>query len=250
MDATLIQILKPSRIEDDKLFYSGKHHTHGIKLQIVTAPDGIAIHYGGIIPGSRNDLYLYGQSGLVKAMTVQDTDLDGSPILIRPPLLADGGYLGIRTTYPEAVIPYRKSPHKGLTFEQKEANRLLSQDRVVVERFFGRLKAYWGILQKPYRSERSSLDALMRICVALTNLKIRNAPLTADEKVFDPCPSFGEEQEEGSLGEHTPSTTDTDNLSVTTQSPISQTIMTRTIKKTTEHTQQLKARTTGTRRGT
>lgn len=58
------------------------------------------------------------------------------------------------------------------------------------------MKAYWGILQKPYRSERSSLEVLARIVVCLTNLKLREAPLFADEDVYNPCPSVSEEEEE------------------------------------------------------
>ena len=74
--------------------------------------------------------------------------------------MTDGSYLGIRHIYPEAAIPRRRLPHRQLGEEQREFNKLLSQDRVVVERFFGRLKAYWGILEKPYRLEHSSLNVL------------------------------------------------------------------------------------------
>ena len=113
-----------------------------------------------------------------------------------PQILADGSYLGIANTYPEAVIPIRKAPHGHLTEAQKEHNHLLSHDWVIVERFFGRLKTYWGIFEKPYRCEKDSIDALAKICTCLTNLKIRDAPLTSDEIVYNPNPSSLEEDTE------------------------------------------------------
>ena len=166
-----------------------------MKLQVLVAPDGTCIHYGGIIEGSRNDFYLFEQSTLTRDLSRREKGGTGGQVITRPQILADGGYLGIHHLYPEAVIPNRKPPHGKLTEEQKVTNRLLSQDRSVVERFFGRMKGYWGILQRPYRCERDSLDSLARIVVALTNLKIRTAPLFADEHLFDPDPSVEEEED-------------------------------------------------------
>lgn len=204
LDATLISITKPSVTSENRSHYSGKHKRHGIKLQVLAAPDGICIHFGGTINGCRNDITLYKKSGLARAMAKQEVDSEGIPIIVRPQILADGGYAGIRDTYPEAVIPFRKPQHGSLTNQQKKINREISQDRVIVERFFGRLKSYWAILQKPYRSEKDSVYDLMRICVSLTNLKIQSAPLYSDEKICDPdaVHSTEEEEEEETLTEN------------------------------------------------
>ena len=196
LDATLISINKPSEKEENRRYFSGKHKKHGAKLQILVAPDGTCIHYGGIIEGSRNDFYLFEQSTLTRDLSRREKGGAGGQLITRPQILADGGYLGIHHLYPEAIIPNRKPPHGKLTEEQKAANRLLSQDRSIVERFFGRMKGYWGILQRPYRCERDSLDSLAKIVVALTNLKIRTAPLFADEHLFNPDPSIKEEEDE------------------------------------------------------
>ena len=201
LDATLISIRKPSEREEDRRYFSGKHRKHGVKLQVLVAPDGTCIHYGGIIEGSRNDFYLFKHSSLTHDMTRYETGNDGERIATRPQILADGGYNGIRRIYCEAVIPYKKPPHGRLTEEQREANRTLGQDRVVVERFFGRMKGYWAILQRPYRSDRDSLDSLARIVVALTNLKIRSAPLFSEENIYNPDPSEEEEDSELSAAE-------------------------------------------------
>lgn len=182
LDATLLPVVKPRNPIENRDYYSGKHSRHGIKLQALVAPDGVCIHIGGIVEGRHNDFYLYQQSGLARVMAHSEENEFGERVMVRPPILADGGYLGIRTTYPEAIIPIRRLPNRQLTPEQRESNRLLSQDRSIVERFFGRLKLYWGILQRPYRCDRTSLLTLAKICVGLTNLKLRRAPLNADEE--------------------------------------------------------------------
>ena len=199
LDATLLPVVKPKNPEENRDYFSGKHSRHGVKLQALAAPDGTCIHIGGIVEGRRNDFYLYQQSNLARIMGRPEHNEYGERIITRPPILADGGYLGIRTTYPEAIIPIRKPPNQHLTPTQKESNRLLSQDRVIVERFFGRLKLYWGILQKPYRCDRGSMFTLIKICVGLTNLKIKRAPLFAEEEIFDPDEPPGEEEEESEI---------------------------------------------------
>ena len=135
LDATLISIRKPTEREEDKRYSSGKYKKHRVKLQVLVAPEGTCIHYGGIIEGSRNDFYLFKNSSLTRDMTRYETGNDGKCIATRPQILADGGYNGIRCIYCEAVIPHKKPPHRRLIEEQREANRFLGQDRVVVECF-------------------------------------------------------------------------------------------------------------------
>ena len=53
-----------------------------------------------------------------------------------------------------------------------------------------------GIIQKPLRIDKVSLDGLMKILVCLTNLKIEHPPLFADESIYNPHPEFEEEQSE------------------------------------------------------
>ena len=79
---------------------------------------------------------------------VENNDFE-ERVYARPPILADGGYLGICTTYPETIIPVQRLPNQHLTPAQRETNRLLSRDRAIVERYFGRLKLYWGFCKSP-----------------------------------------------------------------------------------------------------
>ena len=159
----------------------------------------MCINYGGIIPGARNDFYLHQSGNLCKLLACRSRNVDGSYSISHPQILCDGGYRGIEASYPEAVLPIRRLPHQHLSDEHKEFNRKLSQDGVIVERFFGRLKGYWALMQNPYRSDRNTADTLARRCVCLTNLKIRDEPLYSIEHIYDPDHVEEEENEESSL---------------------------------------------------
>lgn len=117
LDATLLATRKPSEREENKRYFSGKHRKHGVKLQLLVAPDGTCIHYGGIVEGARNDFYLFENSTLTRDMTRRETTQNGEVHVVRPQILADGGYQGIRRIYPEAIIPRRKPPYGRLTNE-------------------------------------------------------------------------------------------------------------------------------------
>ena len=184
LDASLIMIAKPKDKEDNRLYFSGKYYKHGVKFQALIAPDGILIHYGGIIPGSRHDMILYESSGLDKAMLRKGVREESGLLSLRPQILADGGYQGIQLSYPEAVIPNRKPRGGELTEQQKEFNNHIAHDRSIVERYFGRMKCYWSILQRPYRCDRGSTETLIKICIGLTNLKIRSEPMFLEGNLY------------------------------------------------------------------
>ena len=194
LDATLVSIWKPRNTEEDHLYYSGKHHKHGVKVQVLVAPDGHPIHYGGIVPGSVHDFTLYQQSGLAADMTFSSNSRSGSHVSLRPQILADGGYQGIHLTYPEAVIPVRKPRGRMLSQAERETNRIIGCDRCIVECFFSRMKRSWAIFQRPYRSDRGSVETLVKICICLTGIKIRDSPLIRDVDAFDPDSSSEEEE--------------------------------------------------------
>lgn len=108
MDANLIPTVKPNNSLDKKLYYCGKHHRHGVKVQALVAPDGQVIHYGGILLGNRHDFILYKESKFTADMTRTLVNRHGAVIPNRPQILADSGYVGIHASYPEVVLPMRK----------------------------------------------------------------------------------------------------------------------------------------------
>ena len=48
IDGTLIPI---DRVAADRPFYSGKHHKHGMNLQVIASPDGDILWVSGPLPG-------------------------------------------------------------------------------------------------------------------------------------------------------------------------------------------------------
>jgi hypothetical protein len=53
IDGTLIPI---DRVAADRPFYSGKHHRHGMNLQVIASPDGDILWVSGPLPGATHDL--------------------------------------------------------------------------------------------------------------------------------------------------------------------------------------------------
>lgn len=103
LDATLIMIPKPMDKEENNVHFSGKHKEHGVKLQVLAAPDDFCIHFGEIIPGKRNDFYLYNCSGLSRVTEHSTVEMDGIKAAYRPLILADCGYMRIQNSCPRQL---------------------------------------------------------------------------------------------------------------------------------------------------
>ena len=52
LDGTLV---KTDRVAADRPFFSGKHHCHGMNLQVIASPTGELIWVSGALPGSVHD---------------------------------------------------------------------------------------------------------------------------------------------------------------------------------------------------
>jgi hypothetical protein len=103
LDGTLIPI---DRLAADRPFYSGKHHKHGMNLQVIASPDGQILWVSGPLPGAVHDLTAPRIWGIVR-------ELAGS----RLGTLADRGYIG--------ADDHVRTPHRGRNkpASQKAANR-------------------------------------------------------------------------------------------------------------------------------
>ena len=126
IDGTLIPI---DRVAADRPFYSGKHHKHGMNLQVIASPHGGIVWVSGPLPGAVHDLTAARIWGIITALA--------SCGLVP---LGDKGYLGedcIRT-------PYRG---RNKPASQKEANRAHARLRAPGERANAQLKS-WHILRK------------------------------------------------------------------------------------------------------
>jgi hypothetical protein len=126
VDGTLIPI---DRVAADRPFYSGKHHRHGMNLQVIASPDCDLLWVSGALPGSVHDKKAEWVWGVL-------AELETAGLVT----LADKGYQG--STW--AKIPYRG---KNKPEPQKEANRSHARLRAPGERANAQLKA-WRILRK------------------------------------------------------------------------------------------------------
>jgi hypothetical protein len=127
IDGTLIAI---DRVAADRPFYSGKHHRHGMNLQVISAPDGTILWVSGPLPGAVHDLTAARIWGILHALAAAG--------LIT---LADKGYIGAGQ---HVLTPYRG---RGKPESQKAANRAHARLRGPGERANAQLKT-WHILRK------------------------------------------------------------------------------------------------------
>lgn len=71
VDATLIPVQKPTDRSTNNAYYSGKHHCHGAKIQVVVNSLGEAIHASSLIPGRRHDSFLFRESGIAQFLRLR-----------------------------------------------------------------------------------------------------------------------------------------------------------------------------------
>lgn len=127
IDGTLIAI---DRVAKDRPFYSGKHHRHGMNLQVISAPDGEILWVSGPLPGSAHDLTAARIWGIIRELAAAG--------LIT---LGDKAYIGAGE---HVLTPYRG---RGKPESQKAANRAHARLRAPGERANAQLKT-WHILRK------------------------------------------------------------------------------------------------------
>jgi hypothetical protein len=131
LDGTLIPI---DRLANDKPYYSGKHHRHGMNIQVIADPAGRLIWASAALPGAAHDLTAARTHGIIDALTRAN-------VLT----FADKAYQGAARPI---ITPYKK--HKGrrrLTDWNKHFNRVHSGIRANGERANATLKRWKCLVQ-------------------------------------------------------------------------------------------------------
>jgi hypothetical protein len=121
LDGTLI---RTDRVAADRPFFSGKHHCHGMNLQVTSGPAGQLLWVSGPLPGSVHDMKAAWIWGIEDELAAADL-----------PALADKGYHGAA----HARTPYRG---RGKPESQKQANSAHAKLRSPGERANAQLKTY------------------------------------------------------------------------------------------------------------
>jgi hypothetical protein len=87
--------------------------------------------------------------------------------------LADSGYQGLLELHENSRTPFKKPKGGELTAEQKEFNKQLAKERVVVEHIIRHLKIF-RILAQPYRNRRRRFMLRVNLIAGLYNYALKH----------------------------------------------------------------------------
>ena len=163
VDCTVCQVRRPKQpFSEAKVFFSGKHYIYALKKEVfVNIRSGTAAFVSKAFPGSAHDMRVFRSH----VENVQN-------VIGQRQVLADLGYVGARRDLPGIVVCGPDDTE-------------LRARRVLVERFFGRLKCLWGIFSETWTIEERYFDRFFDIACGLTNIDILNRPLNAADEEFN-----------------------------------------------------------------
>ena len=155
MDVTETAIERPKKKQ--KRYYSGKKKCQTLKTQLVINQETRKIICTAFGPGHCHDFNLFKKS---KIRFHPETNS-----------LQDSGYQGIKDYHPNSYIP-RKQPKNGkLSRIEKDYNRVLAQERIVVEHVNRSLKIF-KILSSRYRNRRRRYGLRCNLLSAIYNYEL------------------------------------------------------------------------------
>jgi hypothetical protein len=162
IDGTLIPTQRRTG-PDNRRNFSGKHHRHGLHFLALTDEKGRLLWISAARPGRTHDATATRHDHIVEHLKAAGLGA-----------LADLGFLGVdKPKDPDDLVivtGYKATRTRKLTPGQKQANRILSAARAMVEHGFANLKA-WRILTK-LRTDPARATALLRALLVLTNLEV------------------------------------------------------------------------------
>jgi hypothetical protein len=151
IDSFETSVRRPSKNELQKRIYSGKKKRHTLKTQIVADQDGEILTISAGHRGPQADIKIYEQESLPAAIANQ-------------PRIGDKGYAS--KDHPEIKTPTKKPKGGELTAEQKEENKVISSQRVVVEHAIRRVKGF-RIMRDDYRLALGLFPMVASVVVGL-----------------------------------------------------------------------------------
>lgn len=86
-------------------------------------------------------------------------------------LLADKGYQGIANIHANSRTPIKKTKEKSLSKEQKNFNKRLAKERIVVEHVHRRLKIF-RIFSSRYRNRRRRFGLRLNLIAGIYNYEL------------------------------------------------------------------------------
>jgi hypothetical protein len=86
-------------------------------------------------------------------------------------ILAEAGYQGLAELHENCQTPFKKSKYHSLTKKEKQRNRSLARQRIVIEHSFRKLKVF-RILSESYRNRRTRFSLRFNLITALYNREL------------------------------------------------------------------------------
>ena len=83
----------------------------------------------------------------------------------------DKGFIGIKELFPNSEVPHKASKNHPLTKEQKQENRQLAQERIMIEHRNRECKIF-RICKERYRGKHKNYEKTWKLVSAIVNLKL------------------------------------------------------------------------------
>ena len=83
----------------------------------------------------------------------------------------DKGFIGIKELFPNSQVPHKLSKHHPLSKEQKQENRQLATERIVIEHRNRECKIF-RICKERYRGKHKNYEKTWKLVSAIVNLKL------------------------------------------------------------------------------
>ena len=83
----------------------------------------------------------------------------------------DKGFIGIKELFPNSEVPHKVSKNHPLTKEQKQENRQLAQERIMIEHRNRECKIF-RICKERYRGKHKNYEKTWKLVSSIVNLKL------------------------------------------------------------------------------
>ncbi|MEQ1419028.1 transposase family protein [Acinetobacter indicus] len=153
----MLQKFQSKGLKKQSSCYSGKKKAHTFKVQVM-------IHYQ-----TQKLLSLCTSYGAVHDFELFKRNLNQVPAGAF--ILADKGYQGIYTVYPNSLLPLKAKKRCKLDPELKIYNQEINKRRIGIEHVFGSLKTF-KILAEQYRNRRKRLGLRFNLIAGIYNLEL------------------------------------------------------------------------------
>ena len=165
MDVTETPIERPKK--NQKYFYSGKAKYHTLKCQLIIDRETkqiISVYCG---KGRSHDFSLFKSSGV-----------SFHPETIS---LQDSGYQGIDKYHSNSYTPKKKPKNGKLSPLEKEYNKVLAKERILIEHINRQLKIF-KIISHRYRNRRRRYGLRLNLLSSIYNYELTSKELNASKK--------------------------------------------------------------------